>query len=57
MDKKTFIYKITPAHKDFLEAADENGNNYMSLHFQYYKSCLPIKYWYWLVPARMQLSG
>jgi uncharacterized protein YciI len=35
MNKRTFIYKITPARKDFLQAADENSNNYMVLHFKY----------------------
>jgi len=40
MEKKTFIYKIAPARKDFLEAADENGNNYMALHFGYLQELL-----------------
>lgn len=40
MDKKTFIYKITPASADFLQAADENGNNYMALHFEYLQGLL-----------------
>lgn len=40
MDKKTYIYKITPARKDFLQATDAQGNNYMSLHFEYLKGLL-----------------
>jgi uncharacterized protein len=40
MDKKTYIYKITPATKDFLQAIDAQGNNYMSLHFEYLKGLL-----------------
>ena len=40
MSRTTYIYKITPARKDFLQAADESGNNYMSLHFQYLQQLL-----------------
>jgi uncharacterized protein YciI len=43
MNKRTFIYKITPASKDFLQAADENGNNYMALHFGYLQKLLAEK--------------
>ena len=40
MDRRTYIYKITPARKDFLQAADEVGNNYMALHFKYLQELL-----------------